>query len=407
MRIAIVAPFDGVSLSRRFEFPPSALPLPEGYTGAPLVSVLAQALARRGHRVAAITNHYGRPGCVGRPFMHVAAPDIDVYFAEGRQRSLRYEDGRWGRAWDMFAFERRGLVEAIRHFRPDIVHAHWTYEFAWAALDSGYPTLVTAHDSPVKVLRYMPTAYRAIRLLMARRVLRRSRTLTAVSPDLAADLRWFTDTPIAVVPNPIDDELARDDPSARPAPQQPTFVMVLNGWTALKNGRPALRGFAMARARMPERAPRLVCFGDGWQADGPAREWARREGVDAGVEFRGPVPHAEILSALRSATALVHPSLWEACSMAIAEAMTLGLPVIGGDRTDGVPWQLDDGRAGLLCDVRDARSIAASIERLIEDSTFRTKIAAAAGLRARELFAMKSVMSLYGDLYNVVLSPKQ
>ncbi len=31
--------------------------------------------------------------------------------------------------------------------------------------------------------------------------------------------------------------------------------------------------------------------------------------------------------------------------MAIAESMSLGLPVVAGRNTDGVSWQLDNGRA--------------------------------------------------------------
>ena len=55
--------------------------------------------------------------------------------------------------------------------------------------NSGYPTVVTAHDSPWKVLRLMPDLYRALRFGMARRVIPRCRYLTAVSADLAADVQ--------------------------------------------------------------------------------------------------------------------------------------------------------------------------------------------------------------------------
>jgi hypothetical protein len=50
------------------------------------------------------------------------------------------------RAWDLFAQERAGLERAMREDPCDVVHAHWTYEFALAALASGQPTLVTARD---------------------------------------------------------------------------------------------------------------------------------------------------------------------------------------------------------------------------------------------------------------------
>jgi glycosyltransferase involved in cell wall biosynthesis len=69
----------------------------------------------------------------------------------------------------------------------------------------------------------------------------------------------------------------------------------------------------------------------------------------------------QVLAELRVSTAMVHPSRWEACCMAIAEAMSLGLPVVGGRDSGGVGWQLDQGRAGILVDVTDPRDIARGI----------------------------------------------
>ena len=50
---------------------------------------------------------------------------------------------------------------------PDIVHAHWTYEFALGAIESRVPTVVTAHDAPLSILRLNPTPYRLARTVMA------------------------------------------------------------------------------------------------------------------------------------------------------------------------------------------------------------------------------------------------
>src|SRR3954464_4395902 len=58
------------------------------------------------------------------------------------------------RARDFFKIERRYLLRAIQRERPDILHAHWTYEYALAAQASGLPHLITAHDAPINVLRH-------------------------------------------------------------------------------------------------------------------------------------------------------------------------------------------------------------------------------------------------------------
>ena len=144
--------------------------LPAGYEFPPMSMWTLQLLAR-GHRVVLFTH---APG-ITEPRSYFG-DRLTIHI--GRQRAR-------GRARDFFAVERRDLVEFMRADPCDIIHANWTYEFALAALDSGQPVLVTAHDAPLRVLWYLPSPYRFMRLCMAWRVARRAPYLTAVSQDTA------------------------------------------------------------------------------------------------------------------------------------------------------------------------------------------------------------------------------
>jgi glycosyltransferase involved in cell wall biosynthesis len=398
LRIALVGPFSGASLAAGFGFTQA---LPPGYPGAPLMTALAKALVERGHRVAAISTDYTTPVAQLEPLRHYRDGGIDVYFCPQRLRSFRFSGGRRGRAVDFFAFERQCLQSAIEQFAPDLVHAHWSYEFAWAALDSGRPALVTAHDSPLQVLRHMPNPYRFVRYLMARHVLSRCRHLSAVSPELAAELRPLTPAPIEVVANPLSEPILQAPPCGQEAFPSKTLVTVLNGWIKLKNGARALQAFGLARRKDP--ALRLICLGADYETGGAAHRWAMAHGCADGVSFMGPVPQPQLLAHLRGSMALLHPSLLEACSMAIAEAMALGLPVIAGARTSGVAWQLDGGRAGVLTDVRDVAAMAEAIVRLGADAQRWQALSNAARARAHELFRVDEVIDRYLALYGKML----
>ncbi len=400
MRIAIIGPFAGPSLSAQFEFT-GGVPLPGGYPGAPLMTVLAKALVDRGHDVATISTDYPTPVAELEPFRAFRARHLTAYFCPQRPRSFRSSEGRRGRALDLFRYERDCLSAAIADYAPDVVHAHWTYEFAWAALDSGLPTVVTAHDSPRKVVRFMPSLYRVARYVMARRVLPRCTHLTAVSPDLATDVQPLTRTPITVIANPIASAIRDGAGCSAQAFSGKTLMMVLNGWNDLKNGATALHAFA--RARRTDPALKLVCFGSGYEPGGSAQRWALRRGVSEGVEFRGPVPHEAILQQMRESAALVHPSRWEACCMSIAEAMSVGLPVIAGRHTDGVSWQLDDGRAGVLADVTKVDDIARAMIAQTRDERAWHEMSVAARARARQLFDADQVVDQYLALYRTAL----
>ncbi len=397
MRIALLGPYTGPSLSGAFTFPESVAALPPGYPGAPLMTSLAKALVERGHQVAAISTDYFTPIGELEPFRSFAGPEIKAYFCPQRPRSFRGAYGKRGRALDFFRYERDCLRAAIADFAPDVIHAHWTYEFVWAALDSGVPTLATAHDSPLKVVRFTPNLYRLFRYFMARRVISRCEHLTAVSPDLERDLRQWAPGPVHVVANPIASAILQAPGCVPQAMSSKALMMVLNGWTDLKNGAAALHAFHLAQRVDPEL--RLVCFGSGFEATGEAQRWAAAKGFDVNVEFRGPTPHALILEKMRTSMALLHPSRWEACCMSIAEAMSVGLPVIAGSATDGVPWQLDGGRAGVLTDVTDAQAMSEAISALSRDSTRWQTVSAAARERARQLFAVDPVVERYLALY--------
>ncbi len=361
------------------------------------MSVLARALVDRGYTAAAITTDYSTPIEALEPFRKFQAPGLTAYFCPQRPHAFRNSKGMCGRALDFFRYERDCLRDAIDDFAPDLIHAHWTYEFVWAGLDSKRPTVATAHDSPAQVMRYTPSLYRASRYLMARRVIPRCTDLTAVSPDLAADIKGLAKAAITVVPNPISNAVMAEAGCEESAFERRSLMMVLNGWDGLKNGARALRAFALACQKVPDL--RLNCFGAGFALDGIAHQWARKNGVDGNIAFHGPVAHQTIIEQMRSNTALLHPSRWESCCMAIAEAMTVGLPVIAGKRSGGVAWQLDDGRAGILADVTDVEDVARGIVSMASDRGRWNEMSAAARSRARQLFSVDRVIDQYIGLY--------
>ena len=162
------------------------------------------------------------------------------------------------RARDGFRRERDWLERLIRASEANVVHAHWTYEFAWAALDSGRPTIVTAHDAPLTGLRSYPDAYRAVRAAMAYVVRSRVQTLTAVSPYLASAWRrqTFYRREIPVVPNTVASVAGTSNGSKRNNPVPLILDVADNG--RLKNIPSLLRAMAKIRRRHPDARLRLV-----------------------------------------------------------------------------------------------------------------------------------------------------
>lgn len=309
------------------------------------------------------------------------------------------------RALDFFAAERAYLHSAIAREKPNVLHAQWTYEFALAALSTGMPTLVTAHDAPINVLRHNFTAYRLIRTLMAWNAIGCAKHVVAVSPHVEAHLRRyrFCKSNPMVIPNGLPDSLFSLTAGAGANRSCVHFATVLNGWGNYKNGQAAIRAFALTRQSIAD--VKLFMFGAAHGPDEAAERWARDHGFHEGIEFVGTLPHQKLLSRLaESIDVLVHPALEEAQPMSIIEAMSLGIPVIGGKRSGGVAWTLDNGRAGVLVDVNKPATIAEVMVDLARDKKQRVEW----GIRGRKMaesrYHIRAVADAYVELYQQMWS---
>jgi glycosyltransferase involved in cell wall biosynthesis len=178
--------------------------------------------------------------------------------------------------------------------------------------------------------------------------------------------------------------------------------MVLNGWGRLKNPWTALRAFALLRRDFP--AAELHMFGSGFGPGQRAEAWARAHGVEDGMVFHGLTQYEHLMERLSEVDMLVHPALEECCSMTIVEAMTLGLPVIGGRSSGGVPWQLGNGNAGVLVDVTSAEQIAEACRSLIFDAARYAEIGRAAVSRSNQLFGRTLVVEAYESSYREAIN---
>lgn len=309
------------------------------------------------------------------------------------------------RARDFFAIERDYLVRAIQRERPDVVHAHWTYEYALAAIESGIPHVITARDAPLRILCLHPIPYRIIRTLMAYSCLWKASKIVTVSPYMVKHLRryWFYRGSIEIVPNGIPDQLFQRQPRRyKDSSDEIVFATVLNGWTYLKNGQVAIKAFSMVRRAYP--CCKMIMAGVGHGAGEDAERWARAKQLNGGIEFRGKISHADVIEMLSTEVdVLVHPALEESFGNTFIEAMALGIPVIGGKFSGAVPWTLDKGKAGILVDVRSPERLSEAMKKLIEDVDVRLNWGKVGRESAISRFRMNAVADSYERIYNELL----
>ncbi|MFD6970995.1 glycosyltransferase family 4 protein [Streptomyces sp. NPDC059949] len=197
---------------------------------------------------------------------------------------------------------------------------------------------------------------------------------------------------VHVVPNGVGPEFFRpagsaaSDPAAaestaRPAlptssdapTPRPLQLLYVGRLSAQKNVARLLDAMSLVRAPV-----RLRIVGDG-ELGGELRARAARLGLDARVEFTGPLHGEELLAAYWGADAFVLPSDREGMPLVALEAMASRLPVLATD----VPGNTELlGGVGLLAAPEPA-ALAAAVDRLATDPELRRELAERSAERAR------------------------
>lgn len=305
---------------------------------------------------------------------------------------------------DFYRTECRLLREAIRQENPEVLSAQWTYEHAWAALQSGIPTVVTCHDAPLRCAWIAKDWFMSYHLVMAWRVIRKAHRLICVSPYTATHIKkyFLPRCPVDVVPNGLPPEVfqrgekrLRQPASARP--ERPFTFCSVGGWGGLKNIPTLLKAFVKVREQEP--AARLVLFGSELGPGQAVEQWARRQHLHDGVGFRGGTSREDIFDFLESETDLmVHPSLIEAHSMVLIEAMACGVPVIAGQDSGAVPWTLEEGRCGFLCDIRHETVLAETMIKAMRQPDGNRALAERAWNSVRRRFRLETTAAANEDI---------
>jgi glycosyltransferase involved in cell wall biosynthesis len=137
---------------------------------------------------------------------------------------------------------------------------------------------------------------------------------------------------------------------------------------------------------------------------GPALEGleARAQSLGLGANCRFQPAVANVAEWLRAMDVFVLPSLSEALSNSLLEAMGCGCCPIASD-VGGNPELVRDGETGLLFRTGDADALADRLRAVLGDPVLRQRLAAAAERRAHRDFAREVAARRMGEIYREFL----
>ncbi|MFT3703315.1 MAG: glycosyltransferase family 4 protein [Agriterribacter sp.] len=365
---------------------------PSGTSGATAPNLLIIELLKRGYKVS----------------VFALTTDLKVgeeYTVQGNGLNIYYGAYRRPKAviFDLFKKERNFLKRKILEIKPDILHAHWQYEYAWAALDSGIKTIVTCRDSPIKVLMLHKNLYRFCRMIMAYIVLKKSKYITATSSYLADELKKFgVKRKVHVIPN-FEPDWLFDIPAVTVKNlQQPLVIMINNGFDKRKNVGLGIKAFQLFRKKYP--LAELHLYGKSYEGGGEAFRWAKINGCNENVFYEGYADFTNLMQHLEKYTLMVHPSIEETFGNTLTESMALGVPVVAGEKSGSVPWVIGvEQKGGLLANIHQPDAIAQAMEKIVSDQNTYNNFVQSAKEEAHSRFSSQKVMEDYINFYKEVL----
>ncbi|WP_345160607.1 glycosyltransferase family 4 protein [Pontibacter saemangeumensis] len=343
------------------------------------------ALLKRGYKVIAYTNS----GHIEEPVI-LRGTNITVCIAPTKPQPGRR----------FFRYEIQELASLMQQHPADVIYAFWSYEYAWAALNSGIPSIVSIHDIARKIFFTQCDVFRFVRLLMNKVVTWKARHLVANSSYTYNQLSASLKEKSVIINNFFTPDL--EQKVNKPLRKENVIVSVTNGFNTRKGIPMALRAFARLRKDFPALEYHLL--GVDMEPGGLANTYAMQHGLEQGVTFIGPLGHDELIQKVANAKVLLHPSVEESFGMAVLESMVVGTPVVGGNKSGFVPFLLDNGKAGVLCDVSSPDHIAAAVAKLLTDDAFATKTADGAYRFVQDNFSEEVVIGQHIKLYEAVRS---
>lgn len=110
----------------------------------------------------------------------------------------------------------------------------------------------------------------------------------------------------------------------------------------------------------------------------------------------------DVKAKLKEASVFAFPSAYEGFSLALTEAMSMGLPAIGCRSCPSVNTLIKDGENGYLCS-DSSEDIATKLEVLMKDYELRKKMGSNAKKKVSD-YSSEKVWQQWEDLFHIILS---
>ncbi len=355
MNIGVVAYINPIEFKNYFD---NTTILPNINKGASSVNNITLGFLKAGHHVTIITT---TPE--GKVTKHFYGENIAIHIIPTYNPIPK-----------SYVFEKYYMVNRIKrelalHINSmDVIHTHWTYDFALACcfFANKKPVFCSIRDWAPIIRHYERKHRKILWWLIQEQLFHKVMSHTNVnfianSPYIFELMKKnYPQNKCTIIENPIKRSFILEKRNRYP--KNPIVISISQDLIEKrKNYTNLLLAFKLYLKNHNKQA-KLILIGNYNKNSKLYKEWCKRQ-LLKNVEMPGFVDHDNLIKQLDSASVLIHPSLEESFGNTLLEGMARRIPVIGGNQSGAIPYVLGHGKYGILCNVNTPKDIEEAIDK--------------------------------------------
>ncbi len=298
----------------------------------------------------------------------------------------------------------QAFTEAIKEFKPDVIHAHHVWVTPYAAHKTGLPYIISCHGTDLMGFTKGPR-YREMALTGAQNASSVIAISRQVKADAEATYRLSGDK-VPLIWNGFGAEHFKLLPQATKEAVLADFglsgadkplISFVGKFTNFKGIDVLLKAAAIYERELPGAQTLLVGGGQLWDEMHALRDELGLQGI----HFLGHQPQDKVARVYNAADVSVTPSRIEPFGLVAVEALACGTPVVATN-AGGLPDFINE-EVGALVPMEDPESLAAAIIAEVKNNTKETK-GVYANQYAFENFTWKKQVARMVELYRAALA---
>lgn len=307
---------------------------------APAVNTLILSFLKAGQFVRVFT--------LARENFIIRTDQLEIYAVkEYNEYPIKY---LWG------VFKNANLLRELMRNRfsdLNVLHAHWTYEYAYAAsfYTDEIPVFCTIRDIASyiwSIESFKNKITWIFKWYMNNLVFKNKKIHFVANSYYTATIikrKYNITTPI--IPNSIKDSFILK--GEHEIPHNFRILCISSSNDKRKNVVTLLKAYQLFKKKYP--STELQIIGAPFVSGNNTIEKWREKGLLDSVELVGAIPHSKLFLYIDKCSVFVTPSLEETFGNTLIESIARKVPVIAGEKSGAVPYVLHNGKAGYLCDV--------------------------------------------------------